>query len=215
MKKPHITIGTLGVYLLGTVVLALGICLNAKSNLGVSPVTSVIFAIAAVTGTSFALTNFLYLCFLMVVQFLLIGKEFRPRDFSQILASFLGSVFIDLFDTHLLTPESLSLRIAYLACGICLVGVGASVTVGMNVVPNPADALAHVIGRVTGKGFGIGKNMLDMISITVASLIGLIFAGRLVGVGVGTILGMVFTGRIISLSHPTTEKLYQRLIKAS
>ncbi|MGT2667584.1 YczE/YyaS/YitT family protein [Streptococcus rifensis] len=213
MIKPKINIKTLLVYLLGTVVLAFGICLNAKSNLGVSPVTSVIFALAAVTGQTFAMTNFVYLCLLILVQFALLRKNFRLSQWTQILASFLGSVFIDIFDKHLPIPEALSLRISFLLCGIVLVGIGASITVGMNVVPNPADALAHVIGHVTGKGFGTGKNILDIISISAASLIGLIFAGRLVGVGVGTFLGMVFTGRIIAWSHPWTENLYRCLVK--
>ncbi|MET3557963.1 putative membrane protein YczE [Streptococcus rupicaprae] len=211
MKKPHITLGTLVVYLIGTVVLSLGICLSAKSNLGVSPVTSIIFALAAVTGRSFAETNFVYLCFLIFVQFLLLKKEFRLRETAQILASFLGSLFIDLFDKQLPMPEQLGWKIIFLAIGICLVGIGASLMVGMNVIPNPADALAHVIGKVTGKGFGTGKNILDIISIMAAVLVGLLFAGRLVGLGLGTVLGMIFTGRIISWFHPLTEKWYEKL----
>ncbi|MGT2755860.1 YczE/YyaS/YitT family protein [Streptococcus ovuberis] len=211
MKKPHITLGTLVVYLIGTVVLSLGICLSAKSNLGVSPVTSIIFALAAVTGRSFAETNFVYLCFLIFVQFLLLKREFRLRETAQIFASFLGSLFIDLFDTYLPTPEQLSWQIIFLTVGICLVGIGASLMVGMNVIANPADALAHVIGKVTGKGFGTGKNILDIVSILAAVLVGLVFAGRLVGLGLGTVLGMIFTGRIISWFHPLTEKWYEEL----
>ncbi len=213
MIKPRINLNTILVYLVGTIVLALGICLSAKSDLGVSPVTSIIFALAEVTGQTFAMTNFVYLCLLILVQFALLRKDFRLSQWTQILASFLGSVFIDIFDKHLPIPEAMPFRIVFLLCGIVLVGIGASITVGMNVVPNPADALAHTIGEVTGKGFGNGKNLLDIISIILASLIGLAFAGRLVGVGIGTLLGMILTGRIIAWCHPWTENLYQRLIK--
>ncbi|MGT2785863.1 YczE/YyaS/YitT family protein [Streptococcus merionis] len=212
MLKQKINAKTATAYLIGTIILSLGLCLSAKSNLGVSPVTSTIFALAAVTGQSFAVTNFFYLCFLILVQFALLRTEFRHTQWTQILASFLGSFFIDIFDNHLPIPETLTLRAIFLATGIVLVGIGASITVGMQVIPNPADALANVIGKISGKGFGIGKNLLDVISILLASILGLLFQGQLVGVGIGTFLGMIFTGRIIALCHPWTEKLHQKLI---
>lgn len=203
---------TLLMYLLGNVVLALGICLNTESALGVSPVSSVVFNVSQISGIGFAVVNFFYLCVLLGVQYLLLPKEFKLFDLLQILASLLSSFFIQIFDTLLHVPTSLIARLIFLVLGIVLTGLGASLTVGMNVIPNPADALAHVVGRRLNRSFGFGKNVMDIAMIAIAVAIGLIFKGNLLGVGIGTVVSMVLTGRVIGLVHPWTEKTYQDVI---
>lgn len=198
------------VYLLGNLILAFGVCLNTKTSLGVSPVTSVPFNLSQILPIPFSFINFAYLCFLILVQFALLRKASSLTQFSQILASFLLSFFIQIFDPILLVPDHLVWRVLALCLGIVATGIGVSLSVGMRVIPISGDALADVIGRITGRGFGFGKNVLDAVSITVSILLGLIFKGSLLGIGPGTVLAMICTGRVVALVHPMTERLYQK-----
>lgn len=213
MYKARINSKTVLVYLLGTIVLSFGVCLNTKTNLGVSPVTSLAFNIAQITEIPFGVVNFFYLCLLILIQYLLLRGEFERIQFTQIFASFLSSFFLQLFDTMIVLPQHLSVRFLGLIVGIALTGFGASITVGMRVIPNPADALAETVGRVLKRPFGFGKNVLDSIAITLSVSLGLIFKGSLLGIGIGTLVAMIMTGRVIALCHPWTERLYNRLTK--
>lgn len=49
------------------------------------------------------------------------------------------------------------MRLLVLALAIILTGIGAAVTVDVNIVPNPANGLARVLGERCGKNMGFGK----------------------------------------------------------
>ena len=95
-----------------------------------------------------------------------------------------------------------------LILAIVITGVGASLTVGMKIVPNPADGLASVIGEKCHKGFGFGKNFFDGISIVISLIIGFVFTSDILGIGLGTVISMIFTGRVIALLETSISKLY-------
>ena len=95
-----------------------------------------------------------------------------------------------------------------LILAIVITGVGASLTVGMKIVPNPADGLASVIGEKCHKGFGFGKNLFDGISIVISLIIGFVFASDILGIGLGTVISMIFTCRVIALLETSISRLY-------
>lgn len=186
-------------YLFGLVVLALGIVLNTKTNLGVSPIISVPFSIASVLTADLGNVIFLFYAFCIFLEWALDRKGFAVPDLLQIIMSLVTSRFINLFDALLpACPDSYPVRFLVLAAAIILTGIGAALTVMMKIVPNPADALAGVIGRKTGKNLGFGKNLFDLTALAVSITIGLVFSGGLIGIGVGTVLSVIFTGRAIA-----------------
>lgn len=211
MFKRKLNWQVLLVYLIGNIVLAFGVCLNTKTFLGVSPVSSVVYNLSVITGYSFGVVNFFYLCFLIFLQFLLLRKDFQLLQLGQVFASFIGSFFLEIFDQILVVPESLIWRVLALFVGIITTGLGASLVVGMQLVPNPADALAATIGQVLKKNFGFGKNILDLCSISIALVLGLYFEGSLLGIGLGTVVAVFMTGRVIALCHPYTERIYKKM----
>ena len=95
-----------------------------------------------------------------------------------------------------------------LILAIVITGVGASLTVGMKIVPNPADGLASVVGEKCHKGFGFGKNFFDGISIVISLIIGFVFTGGILGIGLGTVISMIFTCRVIALLETSISRLY-------
>lgn len=100
-------------------------------------------------------------------------------------------------------------RILLLLLAIVVTAIGASLTVGMEIVPNPADGLANIIGTSLGHGFGFGKNLLDGISIAVSLAIGFLFTGSPLSIGAGTIISMILTGRVIALLEGRVRKILE------
>ena len=187
------------VYLLGTLLLGCGIAMNTKTQLGIAPILSVAWNISELIGVPFSLMSCFYYCFLILLQLLLLGKEFEPIQWLQLAASFFTSFFIGLFSRILPTAVSPVGRGAMLLGAILLTGAGIILTVGARFVPNPGDGMASAIARRTGRSLGLSKNILDISSFLVAAALGFLFRGRLMGVGVGTVVTMLLTGRVVAL----------------
>ena len=129
----------IGIYLLGLLILGCGIDLNTKTQLGVSPIISVAYNIAHLTHIPIGVMTFIYYVLLVIIQWILLGKKFDYFQFFQIPASLVTSFFIQLFDGIIPVASSYPTRIMMLFLAIVITGIGASLTVGMKIVPNPAD----------------------------------------------------------------------------
>lgn len=64
------------IYLAGIIILALGIVLNTKTNMGVSAIISVPFSIAAVWGINLGVMTFFFYVFCIFMQWVLDLEEF-------------------------------------------------------------------------------------------------------------------------------------------
>ena len=194
-------------YLAGIVILAAGITMNTKTMLGISPVISVAYAVSELTGIRLGIVTFFYYNLLILVQFLLLGREFDHFQWLQIAASFLTSGCISLYDMLLPVPASLPGRAVLLLAAIVVTGIGAILTIGARIVPNPADGAANAIAVRTGLSLGLSKNILDLSCVMIALVLGLVFRGRVIGIGVGTAAAMLLTGRVIALLQRPLMKL--------
>ena len=189
----------IALYLIGIMVLALGITLNTKTNLGVSPIISMPYAVAQIFGYETGTAVFVAYLIFIVLQIVLLKGKFPPFQFLQVAASYLTS------------PDQMGMRLLVLVLAIILTGIGAAVTVDVNIVPNPADGLARVLGERCGKNMGFGKNLFDFSAIVISLAIGLIDAGRPVGIGIGTVIAMVCTGRVIAAFNHFAKKKIEEI----
>ena len=196
------------VYIAGLIILALGIDLNTKTMLGISPIISVPYNISVISGWLLGAVIFSYYVLLVILQILIQKKDFPVYQFLQIPCAFVTSAAVQIFDNVIPVPGHIALKIIVLILAIVVTAIGASLVVGMKIVPNPADGLANIIGTKLGHGFGFGKNIIDFISITVSIIIGLVAKGSIIGIGIGTVITMIMTGRVIALLQNTIDSIY-------
>lgn len=204
-KKQKILL-RLAVYALGTVTLALGIVLNTKTGMGTSAIISVPYAIFVAGKWDLGRVTFFFYVFCVLMQWVLNRKDFRVWEWLQLAVSFLTSGCIGIFDRCIpMASGGLAVRFGVLVLAIVATGVGSSLIVMMELVSNPADGLARTVGKLAGREFGFGKNVLDLACVLTAAGIGLLCRGRIVGIGVGTICSAIFIGRCIAL----TDRLFR------
>lgn len=86
-----------------------------------------------------------------------------------------------------------------LVVAIILTGVGAAMTVDMQLVPNPGDCIVHSLAQRFGKELGLCKNLFDVGCVAISLVLGLAFGDPLLGIGLGTILSMMGVGRSIAV----------------
>lgn len=196
-------------YVAGLLILALGIILNTKSGLGVSPIISVAYSITTIGGFNFGNITFLLYSAFVVVEIVLhifrnhrysgeAGGAIAPAahrdlklvlvmDLLQLPLSLVFTRFMNLFSALLPTPsDNMPSRLLVLAAGIILTGIGAAMSLNMRIIPNPGDGIVQAISDCIGKSVGFTKNCFDLFNICLTTSIGLLFAHKLIGIGLGT-----------------------------
>lgn len=189
---------------------ALGIILNTKSGLGVSPIISVSYNVSMILGVNFGnMTFVLYTVFVLIEVLIHIalkkgqGKELLitlGKDLLQLPLSLVFTRFMNLFSAWIPAPENgFVLQLLVLVAGIICIGIGAAMSLDMRIIPNSGDGIVLAIADCIRKTVGFTKNCFDLFNICISISVGLIFAHRLIGIGVGTVLSVIGVGRVIAL----------------
>ena len=213
------------VYILGLLVLAMGLTLNTKAGLGVSPIISVAYSVSEITGINFGNTTLMHTTRIRQQKRMedpvlehaekVDAKLIYLMDFLQIPLSIVFTRFLNLFSKYIpdVSTDRKSatavfvIRLFVLALALVLTGIGAALSLNMRIVPNPGDGIVQAIADCIHKSVGFTKNCVDMICVALTVIICLI-SGKLYGIGIGTIIAMIAVGRIIVLfNHFTKEKL--------
>lgn len=196
MKKQHAA--RFGIYLVGMVLLALGITLNTKAGLGASAIVSVPYTVSQGTWWDFANLTLIVYCILVAAQFVIKGQNRRLIDLLQIVVSIVFTRFMELFQ-HGITYQSgfFATDLLVLALGILLTGIGAAMTVDMQLIPNPGDGIVSSLADRFGRELGLCKNCFDAFCVVCSLAIGLALGNPLLGIGLGTVLSMLGVGRVI------------------
>ncbi len=212
------------IYVLGLLILAMGLTLNTKAELGVSPIISVSYCVSDITQKNFGNMTLILYCSFVVVEIILHsinyrGKQLRTilvKDILQVPLSLIFTRFLNIFSFVIPKVDAMTdsigaqwvIRCVMLVLAFTLTGIGAAMSLNMRLVPNPGDGIVQAISDCIHKSVGFTKNCFDIFNVIVAIAIGLIWTGHLHGVGVGTIVTVIGIGRVIAVfNHFFKEKL--------
>ena len=210
VKKQHILRFLL--YLLGVNCMALGTTLNAKTGLGLGTITSLPNAASLWLGMRLSTAVLILYCLMILAQFLMKGRNRSWWDLLQLPTSFLFSAYLELFDRLPLDFPHLWQNLLMMAAASCITGIGVSITVNMELAPNPPDGLAYTAANILQRDMGLVKNVLDAFCVIGAVTIDLLSCGRLRSVGIGTVWAMIFIGRTVSVFNRLFQKKIRRLV---
>ncbi len=198
-------IGKLMVYLVGLLVIALGINVSNLAGLGISPVSSIPKVLSnkfpEVTLGDMVIVDYIILG---IFQFIILNKNFKLKnilgvpiaiifgkmvDFVGIKAAIhplsftIGGITfgsdwqIDGFLVNFPRPENIGMSLLYLIASIVIIGIGVYIYLLPKFVPMPAEGLAGAISEISGKKFGNCKTIVDMSLIVIACTLQIIFFG--------------------------------------
>ena len=176
--------------------MAVGLTLNTKTQLGVGSVASIAYAGSLVWGLDYGRLTFVVYMVAILLQLLLKKENRNWKICLQLPFSAVFSALLTVFGSYIrISPEAVWQRLLLLPAAIGCTALGLLLMVDMKLIANPADALADTVGSLMGRDVGFGKNVIDVISVTVSCAIGLVFDGKIVGIGIGTVATMILTGR--------------------
>ena len=196
------------IYLIGMIVLALGLTLNTKTSLGASAIVSVPFTVSEAYGLDFGNMTFAIYALFIIVEIILDRRNII-LTLLQLPLSIVFTRFMNIFKAVIpYSSSNLILNIAVAVVAIALTAAGAFLTIHMDLIPNPGDGLVSAISKKTGLELGRCKNCVDIGCVLVSAAVGLINGNILMGIGIGTVMSMVLVGRFLSLiNRAFREKL--------
>ena len=199
------------VYCLGLLVMAFGVAVSVRCDLGVSPVNSLPYVISEITGMTMGTWTILVFSVYILMQAVLLGRNFRPWRLLQLLCTVLFGWFVDFANwavaLALPDPGTLALpavgeyvvRLVYLVVSMALVGLGILLYLGPDLLSLPGEGIMQVIAQKTGRPLHQVKIAFDTTVSLLALVLSLAWFRQFHGVREGTVLAALGVGQFLGL----------------
>ncbi|MGY3839265.1 YczE/YyaS/YitT family protein [Bacillus atrophaeus] len=195
-------------YVLGILILTLGISFTIQSDLGTSPFDAVVVGLSKNVGLTVGSWEIIIAFILICCNSFL--KRQRP-EILGLLTAFITGIGIDmwLFLLHnLLTPDLWYSKVICFGIGLVVIGLGTATYLHTNFAPIPVDRLTLIIKELTRTNMFFSRTFIYLVFLIVA----IILNGP---IGVGTLLTVCLGGLILNFFMPFTEKILDRILTNS
>ena len=196
--------------------MTIGIAFSVRSDLGVSPVSSLPYTMTVVWGVEMGRATFEFHAVLVLIQILLLRRKFKLKNLLQLAVGVLFGLFTTLCNTLVMMipmPDNLPFRIGMLAVSIIVVAIGIFFYVPADIMPLAGEGTMLAVSEVTGVKFSNVKIGFD-VSMTVISLIVCLVAVHNMGsVGIGTVVSAILTGLMLGVITRLFGEKRDRLIE--
>ena len=188
-------------YILGQFILALGVSLSIKTDLGVSPVSSVPLVLGKICGIETGNMTIIVFCIYVLLQYLILRKDFKIYSLLQVPCAVLFGKFVTLTSVFLKNVNftSYPVRFFFVVISVILIAVGIKLYLWADIVPQAADGLVQTISRKYGWKLANVKNCFDLSSVTVSVASSFLFLKTLFGIREGTLITALLVGRVMSV----------------
>lgn len=205
------------IYVVGAFLIAFGVVLNTRCNMGASTVNCIPLVFSEVSGITLGQGCMVLYAIDIIIQ-IIVFRKLTLRMALQIPFTFVMGMLVDMYD-YLISSgimwffqdPDIVMGIFMLIAGIVLTGVGVSMIMSMNFVPNPPDGCTQALCKLTGLPFGRGKWLNDAIRLVIAGGLGLLLAGHIIGIGIGTVVCVFTIGNICQFTDDHIGRLYRKV----
>ena len=189
-------------YFIGLFIMTIGIALSVKSNLGVSPVSSIPYTMTCVWGIEMGKATILFHIVLVVIQILLLRKKFKPVQLLQILVGIVFgyfTTFCNYMVSYLPTPHNLAIRIVMVLASTIFVAFGIFLYLPADLIPLAGEGCMQAVSTVTNIEFSRVKIGFDCTMVVVSAITCLTLLHSLGSVGAGTIIAAILVGTFVGM----------------
>ncbi len=186
------------IFTVGLFINSLGVSMITKADLGTSPISSIPYVLSLHYPLSLGQFTIIFSIFLIILQLIILRKNFKLEHVLQIPVSIVFGYFID-FSMIMLSfvhPASYIAKVIYLLLGCGVLGIGVYMEVLADVVMLPGESFVRAVVFTWKIEFGITKVAFDVSMTVIAALMSFVLMGRLAGVREGTIIAALLVGFI-------------------
>ena len=187
--------------LAGLFVNGLGVSFITKAGLGTSPITSIPYTLSLGFTPTVGMFTLVFNIFLIILQVILLRRNFQLQNLLQLPIIALFSFFIDLTMSLLgfIQPETYAMKVVSLVIGCLILGFGVFMEMVANVAMLPGEATVRAVSDVFSTDFGKTKIAFDSSMTVIAAIMSFIMFKHLDGVREGTIVAAILVGFVARL----------------
>ncbi len=204
------------IYCLGLFIIALGVSISKASDLGVSPVNSIPAVTSNILGINMGICTTTIFTLFILIQILILQKDFKLYNLFQIIPSFLFGFFVSgsNFLCDLLLPEITNyfVSIVYLLISIVLVALGILCYLNAEILSLPGEGIIQAISHKSQLKLSTAKILFDWSLIVIAAVVSLFYLGELDGIREGTIVAALGVGMCLRFLEPLLEESIRNFI---
>ncbi|EFI67880.1 YyaS [Lysinibacillus fusiformis ZC1] len=195
-------------YVVGILILTLGISLTIQSKLGTSPFDALLVGLSKNVGLTVGSWEIL-LALLLIGSNSLLART-RPEILGLLTALITGiGIDIWLFLLHdVVSPDLWFSQAVCFITGLVIVGLGTATYLHTNFAPIPVDRLTLIIKELTRKTVFFSRTLIYILFLMLA----IIFNGP---IGVGTLLTVFLGGYILHFFMPITGRILDNILNNS
>jgi len=187
-------------YIIGMVIMAFGVALVIKVDIGVAPGSVIPYSVSKLTPLSVGMCSALFHIFCLLSQ-IAVTRRITFKLILQFPLAYVFGYMLDLF-LALLSFElpGMVYRVLFCIAGLFIFSFGIRAVVGADILLAPPDGLARAIGNKLGWPMSKAKLAFDIAVTVIALLLTLALAGNaFLAVNIGTLICAAGTGPIIGL----------------
>jgi uncharacterized membrane protein YczE/cytidylate kinase len=186
------------VFVVGLFLLAMGIAISVKANLGISPISCVPYVYSLKLPLSMGMLSILLQVLFIILQIILLRKDFKPVQLLQLPVALLFGFFIDFTMFLVSGVQVTSYVMAWVFCllSCVIVAFGIFLEVKANVMYLSVEGLALAIAKVYKKEFGKVKVGIDCTVVAVGIVSSFLMLHSLQGIREGTVASAILVGLI-------------------
>ena len=207
-------------YCIALFFMALGVAFSANSDLGISPVNSLPYVISDIVRMQPGTCVTIVFCAYILVQIILLRKEFNPVNLFQIVFSTIFGYFVNFTKWMVgdfLLPGGYIGRLAMQCVGIVFVAFGVFLYLDVELVPMPMEGMTMAIAKKVGKPFPTVKTIVDCTVVAIGVILTIVclrlipFKDAGVRIREGTILAALVTGKVIEIMRKPLSPIVKRI----
>ena len=201
-------------YLLSLFIISIGACLSIKADLGTSPLICLPYVSSLITHLSVGEVMFVFTVLFILIQVLLLRRDFEKRQYLQLVIGTIFSFFIDfsMMLVGFINPVGYLNQMILLLISCVVVAFGVLLEIQTEIVYLPADGVIVAISKVLKMEFPKVKPFVDTSMVIIAAVLSVVFLGYLAGVREGTVISAIIIGPIVKVLKKYLDSYIEPLI---
>lgn len=218
MKKKSMLALRFLFYFGGLIIMTLGVAVSVKSDLGVTPISSIPYTMTVVTGMDLGIATMIFSVVVVLFQILLLRKDYKPINLLQIPIGILFGAFLTVGGrvmNFFPDPTNFTLGFLIMLISTVFVALGVFLYVPTGFVPLPPEGFLLAASKLTKIKFSTVKVVCDIAMVIISLVTCLVAIHSLGSVGIGTIVAAVLVGTEVKLMTKYWGESRDKILHAS
>ena len=216
------TKGKTGIRLLlyfgGLILMTLGVAISVKTDLGVTPISSIPYTMTVVTGMDLGIATMLFSIIVVLLQMLLLRRQYKLFNLLQIPVGILFGAFLTVgckLMNFLPNPTGFAQQFTLMLISTVFVALGVFLYVPAGFIPLAPEGFLLAASKITKIKFSTVKVICDVAMVVISLVACLVAIHSFGSVGIGTIVAALLVGTEVKMMTKIWGGLRDRILGIS